>query len=262
MRESRWLVSALVGSLVAMPMSSNAQAPDTLKDQPTSFGRDVIGALFGPHWNMFLHGGATTSDRLTLQAAAPVGTARSLETATGYNVGGGAGIDLFSHMGVRFAYTFTSSGLNFKTDNGDGSNALDINGVGTLLSHTASLEVIRYMLPARSAFNPYGTLGVQGTWWGLTKHSNLLRVGSGAQFGVGPLFSFGTQIRSADRLSWRLEMAMASGHNPFTGNKSFRALSGPTIDEPTSLSRIDFRVAGVYHFDSPSSSGSAVVARK
>src|SRR4051812_30967380 len=233
MLKSRWLVSAIVASLVAMPMSSNAQVPDTLKDQPQSLSHDVVGALFGSHWNLFLHGGATTSDRLSLQAAAPVGSARSLETATGYNIGGGAGIDLFSHMGVRFAYTFTSSGLNFKTDNGDGSNALDVNGVGTLSSHTVALEVMRYMLPARSAFNPYGTLGVQGTWWGLSEKSAMVRASGGAQFGVGPLFSFGTQIRAADHWSGRLEMALSSGHNPFTGNKSFRALSGPTIDEPT-----------------------------
>ena len=166
MPKSRWLVSAVVCSLVAMPMSSNAQAPDTLTDQPQNFMRDVVGHLFGPHWNMFLHSGWTTSDRLVLQqAAAPVDAQRSLETSSGFNVGGGAGVDILAHMGLRFNYTYTSSDLNFKTDHGNGANTLDINGVGTLQSHTIALEVMRYMLPARAAFNPYGTLGVQGTWW-------------------------------------------------------------------------------------------------
>jgi len=264
MPKSRWLVSAVVCSLVALPMSSNAQAPDTLTDQPQNFMRDVVGHLFGPHWNMFLHSGWTTSDRLVLQqAAAPVDAQRSLETSSGFNVGGGAGVDILAHMGLRFNYTYTSSDLNFKTDHGNGANTLDINGVGTLQSHTIALEVMRYMLPARAAFNPYGTLGVQGTWWQLSEKSPLVRASGGSPFAVGPLFSFGTQIRAADHWSGRLEMAMSSGHNPFTGTKSFRALSGPTIDEPTGLSRIDFRIAGVYHFDSPRmpASGGSAVAR-
>jgi opacity protein-like surface antigen len=264
MSKSRWLVSVVICSLVAMPMSSNAQAPDTLKDQPQDFMRDVVGHLFGPHWNLFLHSGWTTSDRLVLQqAAAPVDAQRSLETSHGFNVGGGAGVDILMHMGLRMAYTYTSSDLNFTTDHGNGSNTLDINGVGTLQSHTVALEVMRYMLPARSAFNPYGTLGVQGTWWQLSEKSPLVRSSGGSPFAVGPLFSFGAQIRAADHWSGRLEMAMSSGHNPFTGSNSFRALSGPTIDEPTGLSRIDFRIAGVYHFDSPRmpASGGSAVAR-
>ena len=134
---------------------------------------------------------------------------------------------------------------------------------GSFLACAASTAaVMRYMLPARAAFNPYGTLGIQGTWWGLDEKSAMVRASGGAPFAVGPLFSFGTQFRAADHWSGRLEMAMSSGHNPFTGNKSFRALSGPTIDEPTGLSRIDFRVAAVYHFDSARTPRSAAVAQK
>lgn len=263
MSKSRWLVSALICSFIAMPMSSSAQAPDTLKDQPQDFFHDVLGGLVGPHWNLFLHSGATTGDRLVLQAAGPNNAERSLETSHGFNVGGGVGVDILSHMGLRAMYTYTSSDLNFTTDHGDGTNALDINGVGTLMSHTAALEVMRYMLPARAAFNPYGTLGIQGTWWALDQKSPTISASGGAPFAIGPLFSFGVQIGGAAHWSGRFEMAMSSGHNPFTGNKSFRALSGPTIDEPTGVSRIDFRIAGVYHFDAPRkpSTGSAAVAR-
>jgi opacity protein-like surface antigen len=253
MSKSRWLVVALICSLVAMPTISNAQAADSTKEQAKDFVRDVLRAILGPDWNLFAHGGFTTGQRFVLQQAVnPLAGERSLQSSTGFNVGGGAGVDVLLRMGFRVHYTFASSNLNFRTNNGNGSDVLDIDDVGRIKSHTATLEVMRYMLPARAKITPYGTLGIQTTWWVLDEKSPLVTSsGASTPFSVGPLFAFGMQFKVNDKVSARLETSLTSGHNPFTGNKSFRALSGPTIDEPTSVNHTDFRLAGVYHFGKP-----------
>jgi opacity protein-like surface antigen len=253
MSKSRWLVAALICSLVAMPTISNAQVADSTKEQAQDFVRDVLRPLLGPNWNLFAQGGFTADDRYVLQrAVSPIDGERALQSSNGFNVGGGAGVDVLLRVGVRASYTFTSSELNFKTNNGNGSDALNIDDVGTLKSHTATLEVMSYMLPVRASINPYGTLGIRGTWWVLDEKSPLVTSsGASTPFGIGMLFSFGVQFKVIDKLSGRLETTLSSGHNPFTGNKSFRALSGPTIDEPSSVNRTDFRLAAVYHFGRP-----------
>jgi opacity protein-like surface antigen len=263
MSKSRWLVPALICSLVAMPTISNAQAADSTKEQAQNFGHDVLKALFGPNKNLFVQGGFTRSDRYVLQQAVnTIGGERSLQGKNGYNVGGGVGVDFLLRQGLRLSYSFSSTDLKFKTNNGNGSDALDIDDVGRLKSHTATLEIMRYMLPAKARFTPYGTLGAQGTWWVLDEKSvtivpatgaptNVVLVtsnGAGTPFSMGPLFSFGLQFKPTDQWSGRLEATLASEHNPFTGNKSFRALSGPTIDEPSSINRTDYRLAVVYNF--------------
>jgi opacity protein-like surface antigen len=253
MSNSRCFVVTLICSLVATPTISKAQAADSTKEQAQDFVRDVLRALLGPNWNLFAQGGVTTSERFLLQQAVnPIDGERSLQSGTGFAIGGGAGVDILLRMGFRASYTYSSSTLNFRTDNGNGSKALNIDDVGTLKAQTVTLEVMRYMLPSRAAFTPYGTLGIQGTWWLLDEKSPLVTgIGASTPFSVSPLFSFGVQFRASHRFSGRLEATLSSGHNPFTGNKSFRSLVGPVIDEPTSINRTDFRLAGVYHFGSP-----------
>jgi opacity protein-like surface antigen len=250
MSKSRWLKIALTSALVAPWTIANAQTSTTPKEQAQDFMHDVLGALFSPNWNLFAHGGWATSDRFLLeQAANPADGQRSLESKNGYNVGLGAGVDILLRLGFRASYTFTSSQLKYRTDNGDGSDLLDIDDVGTLMAHTASLEVMRYMLPSRSAFTPYGTVGIQGTWWALDEKSPMVSSsGASTQFSLSPLFAFGVQFKATEKWSGRLEASLAGGHNPFTGKNSFRGLAGPNIDEPTSVGRTDFRFAAVYHF--------------
>jgi|SRR5436190_3840877 len=254
MSNSRCVVLALLCSLVAVPTISKAQVPDSTKEQAQDFVHDVLRALIGPNWNLFAHGGVTTDDRFLLQQAPnPSDGQRSLQSATGFDIGGGAGVDILLRMGFRASYTYRSSDLNFRTDNGNGSKALNIDNVGTLKSQTVALEVMRYMLPSRAAITPYGTIGVQGTWWLLDEKSPLVTgTGASTPFSLSPLFSFGVQFKASHKLSARLEAVLSSGHNPFTGNKSFRSLAGgPLIDEPTGIARTDFRLAGVYHFGRP-----------
>jgi hypothetical protein len=250
MLKSRWLIVVSICSLVATPMISKAQRSDSTKAEAQDFVRDVLRALLGPNWNLFAQAGATTSDRFLLQQAAnPIDGQRALESATGFAIGGGAGVDILLRTGFRASYTYTSSTLNFRTNNGDGSKALNIDDVGTLKSQTLALELIRYMLPWRASINPYGTLGIQGTWWLLDEKSPLVTgIGAATPFSVSPLFSFGFQFNVIQKFSGRLEATLSSGHNPFTGNRSFRSFAGPAIDEPSGLNRTSFRLAAVYHF--------------
>ena len=259
MSKSRSLVVALICSLVAMPTISKAQTRDSTKEKADDFVHGVLRGLMGPNWNLFAHGGFTMGDRFLLQQAVnPADGQRDLRSATGWDIGGGAGVDIFLRMGFRASYTYRSSDLNFRTDNGDGSDALDIDDVGSLKSHTAALEVMRYMLPSGAAITPYGTIGIQGTWWNLDEKSTLVTSkGASTPFSISPLFSFGIQFKVSTQFSGRLEATLSSGHNPFTGNSSFRALTGTTIDEPTDVRRTDFRLAGVYHFGRPKTSTAA-----
>ena len=253
MLKSRWLVVATICWIVATPTISRAQVRDSTKDDAKAFVHGVMRALLGPNWNLFAQGGVTTSDRLLLaQAPNPSDGLRSLQTATGYDFGGGVGVDILLRTGVRLSYDYGSSNLNFRTNNGDGSKALNIDDVGRLKSQTLALELIHYMLPTRASINAYGTLGVHGTWWLLDEKSpTITGVGAATPFSFSPLFSFGVLVKPSHHWSARLEATLAGGRNPFTGNRSFRSLAGPVIDEPTSLNRTDFRLAAVYHFGKP-----------
>ena len=257
MSKSRWLVLALICSLVALPTISKAQTRDStkaqLKEHADDFVHDVLRAMLGPNWNLFANGGLTTGERYQLQQAAnPSDGERALKSATGFEFGAGAGVDILLRTGFRIGYTFASRNLNFRTNNGNGSDALDIDDVGTLKSNTVALEVIRYMLPSGAAITPYGTVGVQGTWWSLHDKSSLVTNNGATPFSINPLLSFGVQFKASSKWSARLEAMLAPGHNPFTGNKSFRSLeAGQTIDEPSTVARTDFRVAGVYYFGRP-----------
>lgn len=259
MLKSRWLAAALICSLVGRPAISGAQAADSTKNQAQVFVHDVLHALLGPYWNLFLTGGATTSDRFLLQQATnPSDGQRSLQSVTGFEFGGGAGVDILLRTGIRASFTYASTGLNFRTNNGDGSNSLNINDVGTVKSQTLALELIHYMLPWRESINPYGTIGLHGTWWLLDSKSPLVTgVGAATPFSVSPLFSFGVQFNATHKLSGRLEATLSGGHNPFTGNRSFRSFAGPVIEESSSVNRTEFRLAAVYHFGTKKASTTA-----
>jgi hypothetical protein len=249
MSKSRWMVFALFSLVAATPTISKAQVADSTKEHAQDFVHDVLKAILGPNWNVFAQGGVATGERYLLQQAVnPVDGQRALQSATGYTIGAGAGVDILLRTGFRASYSFSSSGLNFRTDNGNGSNALNIDDVGTLRSHTVALEVMRYMLPARATITPYATLGIHGTWWVLDEKSPLVTSNDATPFSISPLFAFGMQVKASQHWSGRLEANLFGGHNPFTGNKSFRSLAGLAIDEPTTVNHTDFRLAGVYHF--------------
>jgi opacity protein-like surface antigen len=243
MQTLRWLVVGVICAFSAAPIPMDAQA----RDEEEISGRDVMRTIFGPNWNLFGSGGLSTSGRLLLQRQVGGGE-RALKGENGFNLGAGAGVDVLPRVGLRLSYTYTSSDLAFRTDNGDGSNALDIEDVGKLRSHVATIEVIRYMLRSRAPITPYGSAGFVGTWWVLDDESASVTAGTGStQRRFGAVASLGLQLRLSEHFSARLEAASSSVRNPFTGNESFQAFGGVTVDEPTRVNTTDFRVSGVYY---------------
>jgi len=247
MSKTRWLLVSLICSFVAVPTIARSQA-DT-----TNLIHNIMHGFAGPNWNVFANGGVTTGERfLLVQALDPAAGQRSLQTAAGWNVGGGVGVDLLPQIGVRLGYAFTSSNMNYRTNNGNGSSALDIDDVARLKANTVSLDALKYMLGSRAMVSPYGSVGLQMTWWSLDQKSNLVSSnGAGTPFSISPLVTFGVQVKAATHWSGRLEAVMAGGKNPFTGKSSFQSTAGPTIDEPTSVNSNSFKLAAVYHFGGP-----------
>jgi opacity protein-like surface antigen len=244
MRTLRWPVFGLMCALTALPSRTQAQA----RHEEEDVGRDVMQAMLGSSRNLFVNGGLTTSGRLMLQRPA-AGGERALRSEDGFNLGAGVGVDVMPQLGLRLSYTYTSSNLAFRTDDGDGSNALDIDDVGKLQSHAAAVEFIRYVLPARAPITPYGSAGFVGVWWMLDEESALVSAPTGSrQFRFGALATIGLQLRLAERVSARFEATSSTVRNPFTGNESFQSFGGVTVDEPTRVNTTDYRVAGVYYF--------------
>jgi hypothetical protein len=256
MGKVRWLIVVGVLSLVSLPAELNAQA----KAEAENFMEDVVRALFGPGWNVFGHVGTSRSGRFTLQT--PVGAPstavqRALRSDRGWSFGLGAGVDILLRTGFRLGYTYSKSDLAFRTDNGDGSQVLDMDDIIGLSSHMLNLEVTRYMLPARSVFTPYASAGLVGTWWVLSDEPStfVVPVGGRTQFRAGALATIGLQGAFNDHFGARLEWTVANVRNPFTGNESFRAMGGVTLDEPTRVNKTDIGLSFVYYFERPNLPG-------
>ena len=251
MRTLRWLLVDMICLLVAAP-TAGAQAANGGDD---TFG-DVLRLIVGPNWNLFAHTGVSTHGRFMLQRPTGAGSGeRALRSEDAFTVGVGVGGDFLLRQGFRIGYAYTTSDLAFRTDNGDGSDGLDLDDGGTLHSHLIAAELIRYVLPARASFTPYGTVGLLGAWWVLDAEPGLVTTeGGSTQFRLGALATFGMQARVSDVLSARVELASATVRNPFTGSDSFRALGGTTIDEPTRVTKNDFRLVGIYYLGKPGGS--------
>jgi hypothetical protein len=251
MSKSPWVVVALISSLVATPTITNAQAPDsTLKEHADDFVHDVLQSMLHANRNAFVHGGFTTTDRFLLQAVNQFGGQRALESGTGYNLGVGGGVDILLRMGFRASYTLHVEQSEFHDKQWRWVERVQPRRCRTIKSHNLALEVMRYMLPWRAlARTPRSG---EGMWWALNEKSPAVNSGAASNpFHFGPLASFGIQFKARDKWSGRLEAMIASGSNPFTGNKSFRATEGMTIDEPTGVSHTDYRFAAVYNFGGP-----------
>ena len=254
MRRTRTLYSSLLLlAIAATNLEAQNGKGDTKPENTEDFMQDVIGALFHTSWNVYVNGGAATHGRYLLQRmAGPTTGERSLRSDDATTFGIGAGVDFLLRSAFRMSYTYSSSDLMFRTDDGDGSETLDIEETGSLQRHVAAIEVVRYMFPARSTVTPYGSAGLVGTWWMLDQTSPLIAPeGGSTQFRLGALATFGLQVQLASHMGARFEVASTSVRNPFTGNESYRAQDGVTIDEPTRVSQTDFRLGFVYYFGRP-----------
>jgi len=245
MQRPRWWITAMIALLLATPVSAQT------KDEPDDFVRDVLKAFLTPNYNVFINTGMNTNGRFLLQGPiGPTGGERSLQGNNGFGAGIGVGMDYLLRAGVRLTYTYNTSDLVFRTNNGDGSTNLNADDLSRVHSNILAAELMRYMLPARtSTVTPYATVGLLGTWWVLDQQTDVIQPSGGStQFRWGALVSFGVQFKLNDKFGARLEAASQSIHNPFTGEHSFTVANGPTIDEPTRVNQTDYRIVGVYHF--------------
>jgi opacity protein-like surface antigen len=261
MMKAHWLLVGIACSSVVLSADAEAQGANDGED----LTRDVLRAILGPDWNLFVHGGLTTNGRFVLQrpAATPL-RERALSGGDGFNIGVGVGVDILPRVGWRGSYTYSESDLEFRSDDGDGSSTLDLDDVGFLQTHFATLEIVRYVLPTQASITPYGSAGLVAAWWMLDGDETSLveTVGGSTQFRFGALATFGVQFRMSESWNARIEYASASVRNPFTGGESFRALGGVTIDEPTRVNKSDIRLVGVYHFGKAETAPSTIVRRK
>ena len=244
MRKLSWLVIGFLCLHLATPTSAAAQQKENAED----FMKDVLWSIFGPNWNVSLQGGFTTTDRFLLQAPVGGGGQQSVQSNTGYNIGVGAGVDYLLRQGFRFYYIYSHNSLDFRTNNGNGTSNLDVDPDAKVHGNTLGVELIRYLLPARTKITPYGTFGVVGTWWGLDESPLVIGAGGSSQFRWGANLAFGLQVREWEKFGARLEAASITTGNPFTGKHSFRTTNAVVIDEPTSVGRMDWRLVGVYYF--------------
>jgi hypothetical protein len=206
-----------------------------------------MGSLFGGYWNVYLNGGYTTNGDFLMQRTA--GGERVLTSENSWNVGGGVGVDLLTKTGLRLGYTYSSGDLSFLTDMGDGSEAFDVRKFTTLTTHVVDVEILNYMTPARSSIAPYAAIGLSGAWFSADDNSALvLKSGGSTQFRWGAQASFGEQFHLGDGLYTQLEASSHSLGNPFSGQNSFTATGGTTIDEPSRVNKTDYRLAFVYRF--------------
>jgi opacity protein-like surface antigen len=246
MRVRPWLVRGLF-LLAAAPAVTAAQ-------QDSNSGNFVK-----PNWNLFVHGGYSNHGRLVLQRAVttvPGAGERALRGDGGFNVGGGLGVDFLTRAGLRLSYTYASTDLAFRQDDGDDSELLDVEDVGKLRSHVVSLEAVRFILNPRSAVAPYGSAGFVGAWWQLKDETNLVgATDKDTQFRLGAIGTLGVKTRVTDHFDFRFEWSSATVRNPFGGRSSFSSFGGTTIDEPERVGKHDLRLAAVYSFGNTRTNG-------
>ena len=229
--------------VICVASSADAQQ----KEDADNIG-DILGALAGQNWNVFLHGGFTGNGLFLLQRTA-AGGERALRDENSWNVGGGLGVDILKSTGLRASYTYSAGDLSFLTDLGTGSEALDVRKISTLTTHVADLELVNYMTAARSGVAPYAAVGLTSSWFSTDAASaTVLRSGGSTQFRWGGVASFGVQFHVGDGLYTQLEASSHSLGNPFSGRRSFTATGGTTIDEPRRVNKTDYRLVLVYRF--------------
>jgi Outer membrane protein beta-barrel domain len=242
MRSRTWTLIGLLCWIAAVPAGAAAQEEEGAQNLG-----DFFGALLGANWNVSAHGGYSDHGRFLLQEAAA--GERALRGEGTWNFGAGAGVNFLPRAGARLGYSYASTDLEFRDDNGNGSAVPDVEGLGRLESHLATIEYVRTLFPADAAVTPFATAGFVASWWKLAPDSEILEPGGGGtEFRLGAIATLGLQVRVGSWFDVRLEAASTSVRNPFTGSDSFVANSGTKIDEPSRVGRTDFRLAVAYNF--------------
>ncbi|HEX7048773.1 MAG TPA: hypothetical protein VF188_01075 [Longimicrobiales bacterium] len=210
-----------------------------------------------PNWTIELYGGLSNFGRFLLQSPTIVplvSAQRELTADNAFGFGGSIGATILPRTTVRLAFTHTSTELDYEDDTGNGSDLFDIGDVADLSSNILSIEAIRFLLPERIRLVPYGGLGFALAWWSLDDEEERDLISSGGdntRLRLGGVGILGLQYRVSWHWRVRLEATTFGGGNPFSGEESFRPLTGFTIDEPTTVRQTLFRLAVAYTFGGP-----------
>lgn len=181
-----------------------------------------------------VNGGAAKFSRFLEQRI--LGGDRELTAEPAPTVSVAVGYQPWEKAAFRLSGSFVPANLEFKTDIGDGSTALDAADVGKITVFTLGVEVVRFVSLPFGPFRPYGSAGVLASMWGMDTES----VGAGevvpqgdGQVRLGAITRAGLQISATPQLSLRLEINSISTGNPFDGEDSYRVVEGATVfDEP------------------------------
>ena len=228
--------------------ASSAGAQNTTND---AYVTDMVESLTdASRWS--LAGNVATSRYGTFLMQNVPGGERSLRGERSVGWGLAAGFDITDQLGLRLGWTYTNSNMKFKDFSGSGSELLDSDDLGKLKSNIAALDVVHYFVGSRSLIAPYAGAGVSGAWSSLGPEGpELVTPGGSQQFHLGINANVGVQVRLIPQLFGRVEWNSMGARNPFNGNRSYKASTGDTFDEPSRVSKTEWRFAAAYYFGEP-----------
>jgi outer membrane protein W len=238
------LIALALGAAVASP----AGAQSTTND---SYVTEMVSALTdASRWS--LAGNLATSRYGTfLMQNTPAGE-RALRGDRHFSWGLSTGFDVTDKLGLRLGWTYTNTNMKFKDYSGTGSELLDSDDLGKLKSNIAALDVVHYFVGSRSLIAPYAGAGLAGVWSSLGPEGPaLITPGGSQQFHMGINANVGVQVRVIPQLFGRVEWNTMGTRNPFNGNRSYKTSVGDTFDEPSRVSKTEWRFAAAYYFGTP-----------
>jgi opacity protein-like surface antigen len=248
-RQSYRLLAFGFGLAVATPAGAQSANNDTLVTS-------LIGMITdASRWHLSLNGGAGSFGNFLLQQT-PLG-AVAIRGSRTFAFGGGGGFDIDANSQVRLNYTYTGTNLQYRDWRGIGSNLLNVSNLGKLSSNVVSLEADHYFVGSRSLVSPYAGFGVAGIWSHLSPDITtntlnqtvfLTTPGGSQQFGFGATANLGAQVRITDEFFARAEWNTQNTPNPFNGNRAFQSPTGVTYDQPSRVSKNEWRLAAAYYF--------------
>jgi opacity protein-like surface antigen len=248
---------ALVCSVAAVSPASAQNAPNTTND---TYVTDIVHSLSdASHWS--LSGNLATNRYGTFLMQNVPGGERALQGDRSLGWGLAAGFDITDQLGLRLGWTYTNATMQFKDYSGSGSELLQSNDLGKLKSNVAALDVVHYFVGSRSLISPYAGAGIAGVWSALgPQGTELITPGGSQQFHLGINANVGVQVRVIPQLFGRAEWNTMGTQNPFNGNRSYKTTSGDSFDEPSRLSKTEWRFAAAYYFGKAPEKPAAVAA--
>jgi opacity protein-like surface antigen len=237
----------------ALAVATPAGAQNANNDSLVTSVVDMI--TDASRWHVALHGGAGTFGNLLLQQT-PLG-AVALRANRAFTFGGGGGFDIDDNNQIALDYAYSGSQLQYRDWRGIGSNLLNVSNIGKLTSNVVTISANHYFVGSRSLVSPYAGIGLAGVWAHLSPDITtntlnqtvfLTTPGGSQKFGMAGLANVGAQVRLTDEFYARAEWSSINTPNPFNGNRAFQSPTGVTYDQPSRVTKNEWRIAAAYYF--------------